>query len=155
MRYQLPIWWMIWWFAATILALVFLAVNVQRRHSLTNSPEAAGLVLPGLREDLLWAGLVIFGGAGGIGIILLFLIGAHTARALMVAAIFSMVMLLGLVMLLKNGLAPTDSIRLDAKETNWLENLEPEDQEDFDPLRISQKHLRIRTNSGGFGSIID
>jgi hypothetical protein len=155
MRYELPIWWLLWWFGATMLSLVFLLLNARRRRSLTSNPEAVGVSLPTVREDLLWAGLVILGGAGGIGIILLFLAGAHTARALMVAAIFGMVMLLGLVMLLKNGLAPTDSIRLDASETGWPDNLDEENPDDLDPLQISQKHLRIRTNSGGFGSIVE
>lgn len=153
MRYQLPTWWMLWWFAATILSLVLLLVNARRRRSLAHNPETVGLALPTLREDLLWSGLVLFGGALGMGTIVLFLGGAHTARALMAAAIFAMVMLLGLVMLLKNGLAPTDAIRLDANEAGWPENLDPEDQDDLDPLRISQKHLRIRTSSGGFGPI--
>ncbi len=153
MRYQLPMWWMLWWFAATVLALVLLLLNVRRRRSLANSPETVGLALPTMREDLLWSALVVFGGSLGIGIILIFLGGAHTARALMVAAIFAMVMLLGLVMLLKNGLAPTDAIRLDANEAGWPEDLEPEAPDDLDPLQISQKHLRIRTGSGGFGPI--
>jgi hypothetical protein len=146
---------MVWWFGATILSLAFLMINARRRRSLTYSPEAVGMTLPTLREDLLWAGLVILGGAGGIGIILLLLTGAHTARALMVAAIGGMVMLLGLVMLLKNGLAPTDAIRLNTDETNWLQDRDQDDPDDLNPLQISQKHLRIRTSSGGFGSLVE
>lgn len=155
MRYQLPIWWMIWWFGATIVSLAFLVLNARRRRSLAYSPETVGMTLPTLREDLLWAGLVILGGAGGIGIIYLFLAGAHTARALMAAAIFAMVMLLGLAMLLKNGLAPTDSIRLNVDEATWPQDLGEDDPDDLDPLQISQKHLRIRTSSGGFGSLVE
>jgi hypothetical protein len=153
MRTQLPIWWTCWWLGGTALTLIFLLVNVYRRRRLANEPEAIGLALPTLRENLLWAALVVLGGAGGMAIILPLLPGAHTARALTVAVIFGLGMLLGLVMLIKNVLAPTDAIRLDASQTIWDDPPDLDDPDDLDPMQISQKHLRIRTNSGGFGPV--
>jgi len=116
MKQQLPIWWAAWWLGTILLALGLVAMNVARRRRLARSADVSmQAALPTLREDVLWGALVLLGGGGGLGIILWLLLGAHTARSLLAAIVFGLMMLLGLAMLLKNGLAPTDVLQLDGE----------------------------------------
>lgn len=97
-----------------LLTLGLVLLNVFRRRRIARAAdEGERIILPTLREDLLWGALVVAAGGAGLGVILWLLMGAHTARSLLVAAICGLMMLLGLVMLLKNGLAPTDVLRLE------------------------------------------
>lgn len=114
LRSELPIWWSVWWVGATLLVLCLIALNTRRRRSATLTEDAATrAALPTLREDALWGALVFVGGGTGVAVIFWLVTNWHTARALVAGAIFGLLMLLGLVMLLKNGLAPNDILRLD------------------------------------------
>ncbi len=139
MKQQLPIWWTVWWAGAVLLALGLIALNVVRRRRLARGADTSTqAALPTLREDVLWGGLALLGGGAGLCVILWLLIGAHTARALLAAAIFGLLMLLGLVMLLKNGLAPNDVLQLDDAEPgeDMAAEAEPQEVEPNMPWRI-------------------
>lgn len=114
MGYQLTVWWVIWWAGAALLILGWVVLNARRRRRLARSgDEATQAALPTWRDDLAWGALTVLGGGAGLGVILFLLKDGHTARGLLAAAIFGLIMLLGLLMVLKNGLAPTDVLRLD------------------------------------------
>lgn len=113
MGYYLAIWWSIWWAGATLLALGLMLLNAFRRRRLAlKLDEIERAALPTLREEILWAALVLFPGGVCLGIMFLLLPAGHTARSLLMAVVVGLFMLLGLAMLLKNGLAPTDTIHL-------------------------------------------
>ena len=154
MVHLLPIWWVAWWLGATLLALALILLNLRRRRPLALASRRMAIILPTLREDLAWGALVVGVGAVTQGLVLWLMNGGHTARALLVVAFCGLLMLLGLVMLLRNGLAPTDTIWRDPGEIEEAEKgeLSFEEYNDVNPLEISQKHLSIRTGSGGLGS---
>ncbi len=117
MANQLMILWVAWWAGATLLTLGLIVLNARRRKRIIRSgDEATRMALPTWRDDLLWGALAVVGGGVGTGVLLLLLRDGHTARGVLASAIFGMIMLLGLLMLLKNGLAPTDVVRLEAQE---------------------------------------
>src|SRR5262249_15468962 len=88
---HLPIWWTLWWAAAGALALALIGANLWRRRTLAHTGNSPEVALPTLREDLLWATLVLVGGAVGLGATLWLVSGYHTARALFVAAFVALV----------------------------------------------------------------
>lgn len=118
MSHLITVCWIAWCACAALLAagLVVLSM-VRRRHLARTGDEATRAVLPTWRDDLAWGGLVLLGGGVGLGVILGLLVDGHTARGILAAAVFGLVMLLGLAMLLKNGLAPTDVLRLDVEDS--------------------------------------
>ncbi len=129
-RPGLPIWWAAWWIGATLLAPGVIALNVLRRRRMALAEdEAMRAALPTVREDVLWGLLVLMGGGAGMGLVFWLLASWHTARALLAAAIFGLIMLLGLVMLLKNGLAPTDVLLLDETEPEAAGSFAPSPEE--------------------------
>ncbi len=147
MKYHLPIWWTVWWIGAMLLTLGLILLNVVRRQRLARAgekPEPASL--PSLREDLLWGMLVLLGGAVGMGVILWLLEGFHTARALLAAVVLGFVMLFGVAMLLRNGLAPTDVLPLDAPAS---ETAEAADESALEEIAYEQQRLRL--GSGPLG----
>lgn len=110
--------WVAWCAGALLLALGLIVLNARRRRRISRSgDEATRDALPTWREDLFWGGLILMGSILGTAVNLFLLKDGHTARALLVSAIFGMMMLLGVLMLLKNGLAPTDVLRLDVQES--------------------------------------
>lgn len=132
---QLKIWWVAWWVVAALLTLGFIVLSVQRRRRIRRSgDEAMRAVLPTWRDDLLWGALTVLGGGVGLGMLLFLLKDGHTARGILASAVFGLVMLLGLLMLLKNGLAPTDVLRLDVDEPLGTPGLEPPEGEAQDRL---------------------
>ena len=117
MANQLMILWVAWCAGAVLLTLGLIALNARRRQRISRSgDEETRMALPTWRDDLLWGALVLVGGGIGTGVLLLLLRDGHTARGILVSAIFGMIMLLGLLMQLKNGLAPTDVVRLEPQE---------------------------------------
>lgn len=146
MRQNLLILWIAWWIGATLLSLGLLLLNSFRlRRVARRMDEVERLSLPTLREELLWAALVIVPGAVCMGSILVLLPAGHTARALLVEAIFGLVMLLGLAMLIKNGLAPTDSIGLYPATPDSAPASEPEDTILAEEVEYEQRRLRLRS----------
>ncbi len=106
--------WVVWWVGATLLTLGLIVFNVRRRRRIARSgSEESRRTLPTWREDALWGALTVVGGGVGLGVLLLLLRDGHTARGFLAAAIIGLIMLLGLLMLLKNGVAPNDVLRLD------------------------------------------
>ena len=121
LRSELPIWWAAGLAGATLLVLCLIALNARRRRGMLPEDEATRAALPTLREDVLWGALVLVSGGAGLPVIFWLVANWHTARALLAGAIFGCLMVLGLVMLLKNGLAPTDILRLDEAEPEAAE----------------------------------
>jgi hypothetical protein len=106
--------WVAWWVGATLLTLGLIVFNVRRRRRIARSGTEESLrTLPTWREDALWGALAVVGGGVGLAVLLLLLRDGHTARGFLAAAIIGLIMLLGLLMLLKNGVAPNDVLRLD------------------------------------------
>ncbi len=106
--------WVAWWVGAALLTLGLFGFNVRRRRRLARSgAEESLLSFPTWREDALWGAVPVVGGGVGLGVLLLLLRDGHTARGFLAAAIIGLIMLLGLLMLLKNGIAPNDVLRLD------------------------------------------
>lgn len=146
MGHTLLILWIAWWIGATLLSLGLLLLNSFRlRRVARQMDEVERLALPTLREELLWAVLVIAPGAVCLGSILFLLPAGHTARALLVEAVFGLIMLLGLAMLIKNGLAPTDSIRLYPATPDTTAAPEPEDTILAEEVEYEQRRLRLRS----------
>ncbi len=117
MAYQLTILWVVWSVGAVFITVGLIVLNIYRRRRMARAgDETPQSALPTLRDDLAWGALVLLAGGVGLGINLWLLRDGHTARVFLVSAVFGLVMLLGLLMLLKNGLAPTDVLRLDAEE---------------------------------------
>ncbi len=118
MAHELVILWLAWWGGATLLTLGWIVLNARHRRRITHAgkDELALIGLPTWRDDLLWGALVVVGGGIGLGVNLFLLKDGHTARGILSSSIFGLIMLLGLLMLLKNGLAPTDVLRLDVQE---------------------------------------
>ena len=136
MGHELAILWGAWWAGATLLSLGLIVLSMQRRRRISRAgDEAAQAALPTWRDDLLWGALTVLGGGFGLGVILLLLKDGHTARGLLASAIFGMIMLLGLLMLLKNGLAPNDVLRLEAEEPTKTPSLEAPDGEGVERLK--------------------
>lgn len=144
MGYYLTIWWSIWWIGATLLAVGLIQLNVFRRRRLAlKLDEFERAALPKLREEILWAALVFFPGGICLGIMFLLLPAGHTARSLLLALVVGLFMLLGLAMLLKNGLAPTDTIGLHLATPDSAAS-EPEQAEKFQEIEFEQR-LRLRS----------
>ncbi len=117
MGHELTVLWLAWWVGAALLTLALIVLNAQRRRRITHADkELPSVALPTWREDALWGVLVVVGGGVGLAVNLFLLQDGHTARGILASAIFGLIMLLGLLMLLKNGLAPTDVLRLDVQE---------------------------------------
>jgi hypothetical protein len=118
MAHELVIWWLAWWGGATLLTLGWIVLNARRRKRLAHAgqDELAVVGLPTWRDDLIWGSLVVLGGGFGLAVNLFLLKDGHTARGVLSSSIFGLMMLLGLLMLLKNGLAPNDVLRLDVQE---------------------------------------
>ena len=118
MAHEVILLWLAWWGGATLLTLGWIILNARHRRRLTQSgkDDLALVGLPTWRDDLLWGALVMVGGGIGLGVNLFLLKDGHTARGILASSIFGLIMLLGLLMLLKNGLAPNDVLRLDAQE---------------------------------------
>src|SRR6185437_12704047 len=118
MAHEVILLWLAWWGGATLLTLGWIILNARRRRRLTHAgkDELALIGLPTWRDDLLWGALVMVGGGIGLGVNLFLLKDGHTALGILSSSIFGLMMLLGLLMLLKNGLAPTDVLRLDVQE---------------------------------------
>ncbi len=129
MAYQLTILWLAWWAGAALITLGLVILNARRRRSAQTGDEKAQAALPTLRDDLTWGALILLGGGIGLGVILWLLKDGHTSRGLLAAAIFGPIMLLGLLMLLKNGLAPTDVLRLEAEEASETASLGAPEEE--------------------------
>jgi len=147
MRNHLLIWWTVWWAGAALLVLgLVLFNNIRRRHLARAGEKAAAPSLPSLREDVLWGVVVLIGGAVGMGVILWLLAGLHTARALVVAVFLGFVMLLGVAMLLRNGLAPTDVLHLDTPAPEAADAAEEQALEE-----IAYDQQRFRLGSGPLG----
>ena len=146
MRLYLVILWTAWWIGATLLALGLLLLNIFRRRRVARKmDEIERSALPTLREELLWAALVLAPGAVCLGIMLLLLPAGHTARSLLVAAVLGLFMLLGLAMLIRNGLAPTDTIRLYPETPDTAAASESEDVGQLQEIEFEQQRLRLRS----------
>jgi hypothetical protein len=130
-----------------LLTLGLILLNVVRRRRLARAgEESEPASLPSLREDVLWGVLVLLGGGVGMGVILGLLEGFHTARALLAAVVLGFVMLFGLAMLLRNGLAPTDVLHLDASAPETADAAEESVLED-----MAYEQQRLRLGSGPLG----
>ncbi|HLW00676.1 MAG TPA: hypothetical protein VKT82_18610 [Ktedonobacterales bacterium] len=118
MAHEVLILWLAWWGGATLLTLGWIVLNARRRRRISHAgdDELALIGLPTWRDDLLWGALVVVGGGVGLAVNLFLLKDGHTARGILASSIFGLIMLLGVLMVLKNGLAPTDVLRLDAQE---------------------------------------
>lgn len=146
MGYYLAIWWTAWWIGATLLSLGLLLLNVLRRQRFARKmDEVERSALPTLREEVLWAVLVLVPGAVCLGIMLLLLPAGHTARSLLVGVVLGLFMLLGLAMLIKNGLAPTDTIRLYPAMPDSAAASEPEQAAERQEIEFAQQRLRLRS----------
>ena len=144
MSYYLTLWWSIWWIGAALLALGLILLNGFRRRRLAlKLDEIERAALPTLREELLWAALVLFPGGLCLGIMFLLLPAGHTARSLLMALVVGLFMLLGLAMLVKNGLAPTDTIRLHPATPDSAA-AEPDQAGKFQEIEFEQR-LRLRS----------
>ena len=145
MGHYLVMLWIAWWVGATLLALGLLLLNVFRRRRVARKmDEVERSALPTLREELAWVVLVVVPGAVCLGIMLLLLPAGHTARSLLVVAVLGLFMLLGLAMLIKNGLAPTDMIRLYPETPDSAAASEPEQAREFQEIEFEQR-LRLRS----------
>lgn len=144
MGFYLTIGWSIWWIGATLLAVGLILLNFFRRRRLAlKLDEIERAALPKLREEILWAALVLFPGGICLGMMFLLLPAGHTARSLLMALVVGLFMLLGLAMLLKNGLAPTDTIRLHPEMPDSAAS-EPDQAEKFQEMEFEQR-LRLRS----------
>jgi hypothetical protein len=139
MAQQLMIWWVAWWVGATLLALGLIVLGVRRRRRIARTgDELTVMGLPTWRDDLLWGGLTALGGGACLGVLLLLLREGHTARGFLVSAVFGLLMLLGLLKLLKNGLAPTDVLRLDVQEPTEPPTLDSSSGEPLERLNYRE-----------------
>lgn len=118
MAYAVMIWWVAWCGGAVVFSLGLIVLNARRRRRISRAgkDDLALIGLPTLRDDLIWGALVVGGSIVGLGVNLFLLKDGHTARGILSSSIFGLIMLLGLLMLLKNGVAPNDVLRLDVQE---------------------------------------
>lgn len=145
MGHYLVILWIAWWIGAALLAFGLLLLNaIRRRRVARKMDEIERSALPTLREELTWAALVVVPGALCLGVMFLLLPAGHTARLLLVEVVLGLFMLLGLAMLIKNGLAPTDRIRLYPEAPDSAAASEPEQARELQEIEFEQR-LRLRS----------